>query len=148
MSTTPPPEPTQPPSEPQFGAPQPASSPPAPGAGAQGTSIGIDPKIAGLLAYAFGWISGLVLYLVEKEHREVRFHAAQSILVSLAVIALYVPLMVLGFIPVIGLLAFLASILLGIAGFGVWIYLMIQGFNLNHVKLPVVGAMAEEWASR
>lgn len=112
------------------------------------TSTGLDPKVAGLLAYLLGWVSGLVLYLVEKDHPEVRFHAAQSILLTLAMIALYVPLTVLGFIPVIGLIAFFASILLAVAGFGLWVYLLIQGYNLNHVRLPVVGRMAEQWASR
>jgi uncharacterized membrane protein len=38
--------------------------------------------VSGLLAYLFGWVTGLVFFLIEKEHREVRFHAAQSILVS------------------------------------------------------------------
>lgn len=129
--------------------PNPPSPEPQPQSQSQhGTSTGLDPKVAGLLAYLLGWVSGLVLYLVEKEHREVRFHAAQSILVSVALIALYIPLMILGFIPVIGLIAWVLSLLLGLAGFALWVYLLVQGFNLNHVRLPVVGAMAEQWAAK
>lgn len=105
-------------------------------------------KLAGLLAYLLGWISGLVMYLVEKDNHEVRFHAAQSILVSLALLALYIPLTILGFIPIIGIIALLASLALGLAGFGLWVYLLVQGWNLNHVRLPIIGEMAEQWASR
>lgn len=125
---------------------QPAPQPDQPSAHA--TSTGLDPKLAGLLAYLLGWISGLVMYLVEKDNHEVRFHAAQSILVSLALLALYIPLTILGFIPIIGIIALLASLALGLAGFGLWVYLLVQGWNLNHVRLPIIGEMAEQWASR
>jgi uncharacterized membrane protein len=128
---TPPPDPA---------TPGPASSP-------HGTSTGLDPKVAGLLTYLAGWISGLILYLVEKEHREVRFHAAQSILLSVALLAVWIVLSVLTMIPVLGLIFGLFGILLGLASVGLWIYLMIQGYNLKHVRLPVIGEMAERWAA-
>jgi uncharacterized membrane protein len=147
MSSTTPPDRDQGPQAPSF-APTDGASPPPAATASTGTSTGLDPQLAGLLCYAVGWVSGLVMYLVESEHREVRFHAAQSVLVSLAVIALYIPLTILGFVPVIGLIAFLASILLGLAGFGLWVYLLVQGYQLRHVRLPVVGRMAEQWASR
>ena len=40
----------------------------------------LDPKIAGLLAYLFGWVGGLVMFFTQTD-RQVRFHAAQSIVV-------------------------------------------------------------------
>lgn len=116
--------------------------------GPEATSTGLDPKIASLLAYAFGWISGLIIYLVEKQHREVRFHAAQSVLVSLALTVAFIALSILMLIPVVNLLVLLVQVLLGLAAFALWIYMMIQGYNLRHVKLPVVGDMAEEWAAK
>lgn len=113
------------------------------------TSTGLDPKVAGLLAYLLGWVTGLVLYLVEKEHREVRFHAAQSILVSVVFIAVYVVLGIVAMIPFLGwLIGVAGTVLVGIAGVALWVYLLIQGYNLRHVRLPVVGAVAEQWASR
>lgn len=128
-------------------APEPMPTPEE-GRPSYGTSTGLDPRVAGLLAYLFGWVSGLILYLIEKDHPEVRYHAAQSILVSVAVIALYIPISILGFIPVIGLLFWLAGLVLGLASLGLWIYLIIQGYNLNHVRLPIVGGMAEQWAAK
>jgi uncharacterized membrane protein len=92
---------------------------------ATGTSTGLDPKVAGLLSYLFGWVTGLIFFLIEKEHREVRFHAAQSILVSLVLIGTYLALGVVAMVPVIGLLALLGYAAVGLAGFVLWVYLMI-----------------------
>lgn len=132
--TTPPPTP-------------PADDPTTGGDGAAATtSTGLDPKVGSLLAYALGWVSGLILLLLEKEHREVRFHAAQSILVSLVLIGLYIVMSVVAWIPVIGLLAILGYVAIGLAGFALWIFLMIQGYQQRHVRLPVIGAIAEQWA--
>jgi uncharacterized membrane protein len=43
------------------------------------TSTGLEPKLSILLTYLGWWITGLVFLAVEKQHRAVRFHAAQSI---------------------------------------------------------------------
>lgn len=114
----------------------------------QPTSTGLDARVASLLAYLLGWLSGLVLYLVETQNREVRFHAAQSVLLSLALLAIYVALFVLGFVPVIGFIAFLASLAVGLGALGLWVYMLVQAWNLTHVRLPVIGDMAERWAAR
>src|SRR5215472_15274355 len=44
------------------------------------TSLGIRARTAGLLCYLFGWVTGLIFFLLEKENHFVRFHAMQSIL--------------------------------------------------------------------
>lgn len=139
MSSTPS---AQPPAE------EPAASPVAgTGATPTGTSTGLDPKVAGLLTYLLGWVTGLVLLLIEKEHREVRFHAAQSILLSVTLIGAYLALSIVLMIPVIGLLALVGYAVLGLAGFALWVYLLVQGYHLNHVRLPVLGEVAERMAA-
>lgn len=122
-------------------------SPDAAAAGGSGaTSMGIDPKLAGLLAYLLGVISGLVIFLVEKQHQEVRYHAAQSIIVSVALIAANIVVGILSVVPVLGLIiSILGYLVLGLGGLALWIYLMIQGYQLNHVRLPVAGDLAEQW---
>jgi uncharacterized membrane protein len=40
------------------------------------TKLGVSENIAGLLAYILGWISGIILLVIEKENKFVRFHAA------------------------------------------------------------------------
>jgi uncharacterized membrane protein len=118
----------------------------AAGGGAGMTSMGIDARLAGLLAYLLGLVSGLVIFLVEKEHQEVRYHAAQSIIVSLAVLAVYIVLSAISAIPIIGwAIALIVGPLVGIAAVVLWVYLLVQGYQLNHVRLPVTGQMAEQW---
>ena len=46
----------------------------------QGT--GLDSNVAGALAYLFGALTGIVFYVLEPEDEFVRFHASQSIVVS------------------------------------------------------------------
>lgn len=61
------------------------------------TALGVTRRQAALLAYSAGWISGLVILTLEPADREVRWHAAQSLL---------------GF----GVLTLIAVVLLGLAG--------------------------------
>ena len=55
------------------------------------TSTGIQENVESLLCYLFGWVTGLIFFLIEKDSKVVKFHAMQSIAVS-------VVFMVLGFI--------------------------------------------------
>ena len=47
----------------------------------ESTSTGLDARMASVLCYAGWWVTGLVFLFAEREHRGVRFHAAQSLLV-------------------------------------------------------------------
>jgi uncharacterized membrane protein len=102
------------------------------------SSTGMQANVAALLCYAVGWISGLILYLVEKENKFVRFHAFQSMVVFGFFTVL---LIVLGMVPVLGWmimpLAYLAQTVL-------WIVLMIKAYQGVKIKLPVAGDMAEK----
>ena len=48
------------------------------------SSTGLDANLAAMLCYAIGWVTGLIFFVVEKDSRFVKFHAMQSIIVSLA----------------------------------------------------------------
>jgi uncharacterized membrane protein len=106
------------------------------------SSTGLDPKVAGLLCYLAGPISGIIFLILEKQSRYVRIHALQSIIVfvSLSVINL-----VIGIVPLIG---WLISSLLSIATFVLWIALMVLALQGRIYKLPVVGDFAEQQANR
>lgn len=54
-----------------------------------GAPLGADPRVASTLAYAAWWVSGLVVWLAERDRPDVRFHAAQSMLAFGAVTALW-----------------------------------------------------------
>jgi uncharacterized membrane protein len=137
----------QPPAQPgQWGQPpqQQWGQPP----GAAGS--GLDPKIAGILAYVpFGWIGGLVIYLVNKDPLS-RFHGAQSILMSIAAFAFFIAVTILQIILPLGLdvILGLLSLLVWLGVFALSVYLAIQGYNLKKVTLPVIGPIAEQWATK
>ncbi len=100
------------------------------------TTLGIDENIEALLCYILGWLTGIVFLLLEKENLFVRFHAMQSLVVFLA---LFILSIVVGWIPVLGLLTpliFLLAVIL-------WILLMLKAFQGERYKLPWAGEFAE-----
>lgn len=125
------------------------------------SSTGLDENIAALLSYVFGWVSGLIFFLIEKDSRLVRFHAMQSLLFNILVavvgIALWIVLFVVFMIAaqISGTLATLLSLvsilvwgvfLLGIlAGF---ILCLVKAFQGQYFKLPVIGNFAEKFSAK
>ena len=102
------------------------------------TSCGMKPNLAATLCYLFGWISGLIFFLVEKKSKYIRFHALQSLI---AFGFLFVLRFLFAFIPVVGLII---SIIIGIVALILWILLMIKAYQGKYFKLPLVGKIAEE----
>ena len=86
------------------------------------------------LCYVGGWITGLVFLLIEKEDKEVRFHAMQSLLA-------FAGLTILSMVPVIG---WMISPLVMIAGFILWLVLIIKTYQGERVELPVIGDLAKK----
>ena len=116
------------------------------------SSTGLDPKLAGLLCYILGIITGLIFFLIEKSNDVVRFHAAQSILFSGSMIVLWIVITILQFVILsislsLGSIFSLLTMLLGLAVFVLWVVLLIKGYSGEKWKLPVIGDMAERMAS-
>ncbi|HEU4698406.1 MAG TPA: hypothetical protein VFS40_04460 [Gemmatimonadales bacterium] len=114
------------------------------------TSTGLAPNVAGLLAYLLGPITGVLFLVLEKENRFVRFHAAQSIAVSVALIVVNVAFgvfaSVLAVVPVLGwLVALLAGLGLAAVGFVLWLVLMVRALGGREWEVPVVGAYARRY---
>jgi uncharacterized membrane protein len=129
---------------PKCGASQSTAATPKASAGA--STSGIEENIAGLLCYVFGWISGLIFFLIDKRPF-VKFHAAQSIAYNLLIFACYIAIWVVEIIiikiPGIGLLGFLLFPLLGLAVFATWIFLMYKAYSHEKFKLPIIGDVVE-----
>ncbi|MFO8101745.1 MAG: DUF4870 domain-containing protein [Dehalococcoidia bacterium] len=111
---------------------------------ASGSTTTMDPKIAGLLCYLVGWITGLIFILIEKENDFVRFHAMQSIVVFGVFTILQIILSILGLIPYIWILFYIISILLGIAAFVLWIFLMVKAYQGERYRVPYAADFAEK----
>jgi uncharacterized membrane protein len=141
----PPPPPPPPAGGPEWGQPggyqqQPGGYQPQPGGyQPQPAGSGLSENVASGLSYVFGWLTGLIFYLIDKRP-EVRFHAMQSIVFAVvAMLVGWIRLATSGFIA--GLLW-----LVSVVFFFTWIFLMIQAFQGKHFKLPVIGDFAEQQA--
>lgn len=115
------------------------------------SSTGLAPNVAGALAYLLGPITGALFFLLEKENRFVRFHAAHSITLGLLWIALSVLFSVLSgvlvMVPVLGwLVALLLSVVFGLGGFFLWLFLMWRAFQGREWESPIAGPMARKLA--
>ncbi|MBD3264007.1 MAG: DUF4870 domain-containing protein [Candidatus Omnitrophica bacterium] len=103
------------------------------------SSLGMQPNMAAMLSYVFGFITGIIFFAVEKENKFVKFHAMQSMVVfgGLFVINLVLSLL----IPP---LAIFISPIIGIASVVLWIILMIKSYQGDYFKLPFAGDIAEK----
>ncbi|MGZ4829812.1 MAG: DUF4870 domain-containing protein [Candidatus Angelobacter sp.] len=127
----------------------------APATSPAGTaSSGMTNNVAGCLCYLVGWVTGLIFLVIEpyKNDRFVRFHAFQSIFLSIAVFAVWIGVLILstilGFITR-GLGFFLMGPLMMIIWLGVVVAVvicMIKAYGNQQFKLPIIGDMAAKQA--
>ena len=99
----------------------------------QEKGTGLPKNTAAALAYALGWVTGIVMLLIEKDPF-VRFHAMQSV-VTFGVLTL------LCLVPVVG---WILSPIVTVVGFVLWLVLIYKAYQGEKFKLPVVGDFAEK----
>ena len=119
------------------------------------TNLGLAPNVGGLLCYVpccIGLIFAIVVAIVEKQSRFLRFHAFQSLLlhgaafaVGIAFTFVHLALAMLH-LSFAGLLLLPIRLLIGFGFFVACIYLMIQANSGQETELPVIGPMAKGWA--
>jgi uncharacterized membrane protein len=100
------------------------------------TALGMRARTAGLLCYLFGWVTGLIFFLLERDSRFVRFHAMQSMLFF----------GILSFLEwVFSHLPFFGTIggALGLVMFIGWIVMMVKANRGEYYKLPLFGDLAD-----
>jgi uncharacterized membrane protein len=125
------------------------------------SSTGLDENLAALLSYIFGWVSGLVFFLIEKDSRLVKFHAMQSILLNAAALILGLVLwfcwvfVTIIFASINDTLGSLVGLVLGLLLFVFWIGMLIavvlclvKAYQKQYFKLPVIGSFAEKFSMK
>ena len=125
------------------------------------SSTGLDENIAALLSYIFGWLGGLIFFLMEKDSRLVRFHAMQSILLNVlagvVAVVIWIVWMVFFFVgaaigDLIGGLISLVSTLLWLVFFvalvAAWIMCLVKAYQFQYWKLPIIGNFAEKFSAK
>ncbi len=121
-----------------------AAAPPA-----STSSGGLTDNVAGMLAY-FTIIPAILFAVLEpyNKNRFVRFHAFQSIAFNVAWIALW--MLRLAMIPFLGMFSLLWLLiwpLVGLAGFVLWLLLVVKAYQGTMFKLPILGQFAEKQAN-
>lgn len=112
----------------------------------------LNDRLVGMLAY-ITFLPALMFLLIEpfKKNRFIRFHAFQSIFLTISALALWLALRALFFvfslIPVIGhLLVLLFSMVFAVGLFILWILLLVKVLQGDKFRIPFVGALAERQA--
>ena len=117
------------------------------------TVLGFDERVERVLAYAFLWVSGLLLFMVEVRPTAsssiVRWNAVQSMItfgtLTLLIVGVNVLRGMLSWVPVLGLLTdFGLSLLINVLWWTMgilWVGLMAMAWMHPRYRLPLVG----EW---
>lgn len=111
------------------------------------SSTGMEPKIAVLLAYLFSWLGGLIIWLIEKENKFVKWNALQSLILGIIGFAGYILFsLILGWIPYVGW--FLFSWLGGVIWLATWVVAIIcivQGFQGKTFRIPGISKLTDKY---
>ena len=118
------------------------------------TALGMGERIEGALCYVLWFISGIIMLIIEKDNKFVRFHALQSISTFLPLYIIVsefekiisTPTMAFQ-LNVFGMLIYvvLLSVLWTLIGV-LWLLLIYKASRGEKYKLPIVGRIAERYA--
>ena len=103
------------------------------------TSTGFDANVAAALSYLVGFVTGIIFLLVERENKFVRFHAMQSTLVFIGIVAVDILLQI---VPILGALVVI-FVVIPVSAI-LWLLLMYKAYQGEEFKLPLVGQMAAD----
>ncbi|QUW01013.1 DUF4870 domain-containing protein [Chloracidobacterium sp. MS 40/45] len=123
-----------------------------PGGGQPPGPLGLQPNVAGLLAYVpccIGLIMSVIFIVVEKSNRFVKFHAWQGLFFHLIVAAIGILNSILGTVlgqisGALSLLSTLFGLVIFLASLGASIFLMVKAYGNETTKLPLLGDLAEK----
>jgi uncharacterized membrane protein len=111
------------------------------------TSTGVDARLSSMLCYAGWWVTGLVFLFAERKHPDVRFHAAQSLIVfgvlsvvlflcgGASAIAFVVATPTFQVIQAIGNALWFGAVLL-------WLFLLVKTWRGETWRVPMAGDLA------
>ncbi len=112
-------------------------------------ATGLSDNVAGALCYVLGLITGILFLAITpyNQNPRVRFHAWQSVLLTVAWCVFWFALaIVTGFMHFLALLLIPVEMLIGFAGFCLWLFLMWKAYNGEIFEVPVIGGIARQQA--
>jgi uncharacterized membrane protein len=117
------------------------------------TSTGVEPRLAVILSYAAWWLSGLVFLIIEQQHRGVRFHAAQSLVLfgGLSIVIGLLSMLYVGMWVVSAPAFQVARVLVfavWIVAVVLWLVLMVRTLKGETWRVPFVAEIADKVVGR
>ena len=120
--------------------------PPPPGQPAPtgGSAAASNKKTYTILAYVLRWLKGLIFLFVGKDDPDVKWNAAQSLLIFGG---LTIVIIILGFIPVVNIFS---TAVLWIIGFIYWVIFLIQSLQGSgqRIQAPLIGGFVSPYVDQ
>ncbi len=137
-----------------MGAPVPPVGAYAPPPPRPASAAGLEDNAASALCYVLGFITGILFLVLEpyKNNRTIKFHAFQSIFLSVGVILIRIVLTILftavGYSMGLGMIGLLGlfSLLVSLAFFALWLFMIISAYQGKQIVLPIIGPLAQQQA--
>ncbi len=124
-----------------------------PQTGGSSGGSGLAPNVASLLCYICTFITGIIFLIIEKDNKDVKFHAWQAIFLGVASIALQIVITILSLI--LGQISSVLGMIIGLFGwviylgiFVIWIMAMIKAYQGQRWLIPFIGNLAEQQANK
>ena len=130
------------------------------------TALGLDANVGALICYLgnvvcfLGLVYSIIVIVQDKTNKLVRFHAFQSIFLSLFPIVTLIVYFFVAFIgiaidsalgiPIFSIILILVYFLLLIAFLGAFVFMIIaaiKAFNGEIYKIPVLGSLADKYSN-
>ncbi len=123
------------------------------------TALGLDNNVGALICYvgnlvcALGLIYSIIVVVTDKTNKLPRFHAFQSILLSVAGLVIGLALQVLVGIAaaanssLLAMVIGLVALVYVVALLGFIIYAAVKAFQGQIFKIPVIGNLADNWSN-
>ncbi len=126
------------------------------------TALGLDNNVGALICYvgnlicALGLIYSIIVLVTDKTNKLPRFHAMQSILLTVANLVVLLPaymiataffLMGSTITSLIGTLLWLVIFVVGLGLLILMIIAAVKAYNGEMYKIPVIGNFADQWSN-
>ncbi len=109
------------------------------------SSTGMDPKVAVLLAYLFSWLGGLIIWLIEKENKFVKWNALQALILGIIEAIIVILMIIFGWIPFIGWLFVVIGWLALVAILVAVIIAIVKAFSGETFRIPGISSLTDKY---
>ena len=98
-----------------------------------------------MLVLAYLWIFALVPLLVEKNDREVQWHAKHGLILLGVELVAYVVLGILSMVPVLGCIIIFLPLFVGLGALILRIMMIMKAINGQRMNIPVITPLVEKF---